>query len=148
MDREPAEPPVEELSRDECLRLLATQVVGRVAVAEPGEAPIVVPVNFTLRDGRIVYRTAYSTAFRAAVARERPVSFQVDEIDRTRRVGWSVLVQGRASELDDWAASGLQLEPWAPGPKPHVVVIVPEQVTGRRLHPHDLAGWPSGTGYL
>jgi nitroimidazol reductase NimA-like FMN-containing flavoprotein (pyridoxamine 5'-phosphate oxidase superfamily) len=141
-------PGVEELTPDECFRLLATRVVGRVAVAEPGAAPIVVPVNFIVREGHIVYRTAYGTAFRAAVAQERPVSFQVDEIDLTRRVGWSVLVQGRASELDEWRASGTVVETWAPGPKPHVVEIVPGRVTGRRLHPRDLEGWVSRSGYL
>jgi nitroimidazol reductase NimA-like FMN-containing flavoprotein (pyridoxamine 5'-phosphate oxidase superfamily) len=138
----------EELTPTECFRLLGTQVVGRVAVAEPGAAPLVVPVNFVLRERRIIFRTAYGTTFRAAVLGERPVSFQVDEIDLDREVGWSVLVQGRASEVDGWEASGLQLQAWAPGPKPHVVEVLCDQVSGRRLHGNDLAGWRSGSAHL
>lgn len=39
---------LEELDRVECLRLLATQSVGRIAVARPRAAPLVVPVNYVL----------------------------------------------------------------------------------------------------
>jgi nitroimidazol reductase NimA-like FMN-containing flavoprotein (pyridoxamine 5'-phosphate oxidase superfamily) len=39
---------VEELERDCCLRLLATGTVGRLAVAQPGGAPYLVPVNYTM----------------------------------------------------------------------------------------------------
>lgn len=41
-------PALEDLSRDECFRLLADTTVGRLAVATPGAAPLVVPVNFLL----------------------------------------------------------------------------------------------------
>ena len=58
---------VQVLSREECLRLLATAPVGRVAVAVTGEAPLVVPVNFLFVDGRILFRTDYGTVFRSAV---------------------------------------------------------------------------------
>jgi nitroimidazol reductase NimA-like FMN-containing flavoprotein (pyridoxamine 5'-phosphate oxidase superfamily) len=139
---------VESLGTEECFRLMATHVVGRVAVAEPGSAPVVLPVNFVLVDREIVFRTAYGTVFRNAVLGERPISFQVDEIDLARRAGWSVLVQGRASELGSWEMSQLRLRAWASGPKPHVVRLVPELVTGRRLHPQELARWSADEGYL
>jgi hypothetical protein len=45
---EGVEPVVEELERDCCLRLLATGTVGRLAVAQPGGAPYLVPVNSTM----------------------------------------------------------------------------------------------------
>ena len=38
---------LEELEAEECLRLLATQGIGRVAFIVDGE-PTVLPVNFTL----------------------------------------------------------------------------------------------------
>jgi uncharacterized protein len=148
VDGDRSGPALEELAVDECFRLIATRVIGRVAVAEPGGAPVVVPVNFVLDDRRIIFRTAYGATFRTAVLGDRPLSFQVDEIDLTRRVGWSVLVQGRASELDDWEASGVAVQAWAPGPKPHVIEVLPDRVTGRRLDPQDLEGWQSATGYL
>jgi hypothetical protein len=139
---------VEELDRDECLRLLATQVVGRVAVAEPGEAPLVVPVNFLLVEERVLFRTDFGAKFRSMVLAERPVSFQADALDPGRRTGWSVLVTGRASEVGDWEASGLPLRPWAAGPRPHVVQVVPESVTGRRLRLPELPEPEGRRGYL
>jgi hypothetical protein len=42
---------LEELDRDECLRLLATEPVGRVAVGWPGPAPLVLRVNHVLAGG-------------------------------------------------------------------------------------------------
>ena len=139
---------VEVLGRDECLRLLATVPVGRVAVAEPDEGPLVVPVNFLLVDQRIVFRTDFGTVFRQAVLSEQPVSFQVDAIDVASRTGWSVLVRGRATEVGDWEASGLPLRPWARGPKEHWVQLAAGSVTGRRLVLPELPGWPGSGGYL
>jgi uncharacterized protein len=107
-----------------------------------------VPVNFVLVEGRVVFRTAYGTTFRAAVLSDRPISFQVDEIDPARRLGWSVLVQGRASEMGEWDVAHVRLRPWVSGPKPHIIQLVPERITGRRLHPAELEAWTSSTGYL
>lgn len=53
---EPAPDPheaLEELPRDECLRLLAPLAIGRFAVTTPDGSPLVVPVNYVL-DGEIV----------------------------------------------------------------------------------------------
>jgi len=139
---------VEVLDRETCLRLLRSAPVGRVAVAPPGEAPLVVPVNFLLVEERILFRTDYGTVFRQAVLGEGPVSFQVDEVDVASRTGWSVLVQGRATEVGEWEASGLPLRPWAAGAKAHWVQLEPESVTGRRLVLPELPGWPDPGGYL
>jgi nitroimidazol reductase NimA-like FMN-containing flavoprotein (pyridoxamine 5'-phosphate oxidase superfamily) len=142
----PAE--LEVLDRETCLRLLGTAPVGRVAVAVPGEAPLVVPVNFLLVDERIVFRTDYGTVFRQAVLAEGPVSFEVDAFDVTTRTGWSVVVQGPANEVGEWEASGLTLRPWAPGSKEHWVQLEARSVTGRRLVLPELPGWPDQGGYL
>jgi uncharacterized protein len=138
----------EVLDRETCLQLLGAAPVGRVAVAVPGEAPLVVPVNFLLVDGRIVFRTDFGTVFREAVLSERPVAFQVDAVDVTTRTGWSVLVQGMAGEVGEWEASGLDLRPWAAGSKAHWVQLEPRSVTGRRLVLPDLPSWPDRSGYL
>ena len=66
------------------------------------------------------------------------MAFEIDEIDRSARGGWSVLVQGpahhvTADELD--AAAGTRVEPWAPGDREMVVRIVPSRITGRRVGP-------------
>jgi nitroimidazol reductase NimA-like FMN-containing flavoprotein (pyridoxamine 5'-phosphate oxidase superfamily) len=139
---------VEVLGRDECLHLVTTVPVGRVAVAGPGEAPLVVPVTFLLVDGRIVFRTDFGTVFRRAVLSEGPVSFQVDAIDVSTRTGWSVLVEAVASEVDGWDTSALPLTPWAAGTKDLWVQLEPRSVTGRRLVLPELPGWPAPGGYL
>ena len=139
---------VEILERAECLALLATAPVGRVAVPVPGEAPLVVPVNFLLVGERVLFRTDYGTVFRRAVLAEQPVSFQVDEIDVATRTGWSVLVAGQASEVGEWEASSLKLQPWAAGGKDHWVQLEAGSVTGRRLALPEVAGGRDGAGYL
>jgi uncharacterized protein len=121
------------LSEGECLALLQSANVGRVAVSRAMGAPLVVPVNFVL-DGRvIVFRTAVGTKLFSL--RTSPISFQVDQIDRFRRTGWSVLVEGFAYEATHWEVDHLDLEPWPAGAKEHWVRLVPSQITGRILPP-------------
>ena len=93
------QPIVETLDRETCLTLLATQAVGRVAVARPGLAPHVVPVNYAMLRDSIVFRTAPGTKLERLVT--EPVSFEVDVFDLERRTGWSVVVQGFAYEASD-----------------------------------------------
>ena len=126
---------LQELTLEECFDLLASASIGRVAVARPGEAPLVVPVNFTLDDQVVMFRTGPGS--KLDTLREHPASFQVDCVDPYHRTGWSVLVTGFAYES---APSGVGLDPWDPGPKEYWVRIVAETVTGRRitLAPSDL----------
>lgn len=139
---------VEVLDRAECLALLATAPVGRVAVPVPGDAPLVVPVNHLLVNGHIVFRTDYGTVFRRAVLAEQPVSFEVDAIDVATRTGWSVLVRGQASELGEWEATSVSLQPWAGGSKDRWVQLEVASVTGRRLVLPELPRWPDPGAYL
>ena len=66
----------EHLTTEECLELLATVTVGRIAVAVPGEAPVVVPVNFAMEEDVIVFRSDEGSKLDAL--RLHPASFQVD----------------------------------------------------------------------
>jgi nitroimidazol reductase NimA-like FMN-containing flavoprotein (pyridoxamine 5'-phosphate oxidase superfamily) len=135
----------EAISKAECLQLLATQVIGRVAVAEFNAAPLVVPVNFVLDGEDVLFRTDYGTKFRRAVLGEQPVSFEVDAVDPGRRSGWSVLVQGDATEADVSQLGHLSLEPWAPGAKEHWVRLTARTISGRRIQltyrPADARGY-------
>ena len=116
---------LERLSREECLQLLASLSIGRVAVAEPGGAPLVVPVNYALVGEVIVFRTDPGSKLEAL--REHPASFQVDFIDPVHRTGWSVLVQGIAYET---SKAEIEVTPWDGGPKEHWVRIFPERSPG------------------
>lgn len=124
-------PALGELSRHECLELLRSHEVGRLAVATPGASPLVVPVNYLVDGDAIVFRTGTGSKLRAL--RGTPVSFQVDELDPIRRTGWSVLVRGWAYETTRWEIEHLPLEAWAPGDKEHWIRIVPDALSGRRV---------------
>jgi uncharacterized protein len=125
---------LELLEEQECLRLLATSPVGRVAVTIGG-LPAVFPVNFAMVDGDILFRTGEGTKLRAAVA-HAIVGFQADAIDSTYHEGWSVFVIGRSEEIDDDGSdlvTHAPVAPWAGGDRHHLVRIRPELVSGRRI---------------
>ena len=128
-------PVLEELSRAECLRLLATVPIGRISYTRQA-LPAVEPVNFGLHDGAIVIRTDAGGKLMAAT-RRAVVAFQADDLDQVLRSGWSVTVVGRCEDVTDAAEvarlDGLGLEPWAPGIRDHFIRIRPGIVTGRRL---------------
>lgn len=138
----------EEIPREECLRLLDSQLVGRVAVADFNAPPLVVPVNFVLDGEAVVFRTDYGSKFRLAVLREAPVSFQIDSFDPGRRTGWSVLLQGPATELPEDAADRLRLQPFAPGRRTHWVRIEAHSITGRRIRLSESQPGTDGRGHL
>lgn len=121
---------VEDLDRDECLRLLRSEVVGRIAVVVDDDSPLVVPVNYSLDDDVVVFRTAPGSKLWGL--RRRPVSFEVDQHDWYTRTGWSVLVRGTCHEVDEDAA-GAVVQPWDAGDKRHWVRLVPHEITGRRI---------------
>jgi nitroimidazol reductase NimA-like FMN-containing flavoprotein (pyridoxamine 5'-phosphate oxidase superfamily) len=127
---------IEEIAADECLRLLATQKVGRVGVVLDNQ-PLILPVNYALDGDTIVFRTDAGAKLVAA-SLER-VAFEVDEIDPRGRMGWSVLVQGVGQELrraDGEAferAQALPIVPWVGGEKQHWVRVVSRQISGRRV---------------
>jgi uncharacterized protein len=123
------------LTIDECQWLLRENVgsVGRIGVSV-GAVPEVLPVNFAMSGGDIVFRTSRGTKLHAA-ATNAVVAFEVDGSDEVS--GWSVLVVGQASEVTDPAdiAAALAVIPdgWAPGEHEHVVRLEATRVTGRRI---------------
>jgi uncharacterized protein len=128
---------LEELDRDECLELLARAPLGRLGVVVGGR-PLVFPVNFALDGNAVVLRTDEGTKLYAA--RNGPVAFECDGIDRIYHTGWSVLVLGDAEEVRNphevARLERLPLGPWCPGPKPTWLRIRATTITGRRIPPH------------
>ena len=122
---------LEVLGRNECLELLATRSVGRLAVARGREAPLVVPVNYVVDEEAILFRTGYGTKLRAVAA--SPVSFQVDWVDLLSGVGWSVLISGRGQEIRARDARSPLPEPWVSDDKPYLVRLSIGRITGRRI---------------
>lgn len=128
---------LEVISPDECLRLMAGEEIGRLALPTGG-TPEIFPVNYALSDGEVVFRT--DEGLKLTLTERGNVAFEVDGIDREAREGWSVVVKGRADEVTVHdnptlreRVSGLALYPWAEGDRGHWVRIVPSQVSGRRI---------------
>src|SRR5262245_9892659 len=90
---------LEVLSREDCLRLLGTARLGRVA-ASSGALPIILPVNFCFDGLQILIRTGRGTQLDAAT-RNTVVAFEADEIEPAWNAGWSVTVTGFARRLSD-----------------------------------------------
>jgi nitroimidazol reductase NimA-like FMN-containing flavoprotein (pyridoxamine 5'-phosphate oxidase superfamily) len=128
---------LEVLDPAECLRLLGTATIGRVGTSF-GALPVILPVNYRVLDGRIVFRTGAGTKLQAA-ARDAVVAFEADSIDPISHAGWSVVVTGFARELTDAAAlaeaAAANIPRWAPNGNGHVVEITTELITGRRIAP-------------
>ena len=126
------------LDRDQCLRLLAEDEIGRLAVIA-GNTPAIFPVNYALDGDTIVFRTDPGT--KLAHGPRARASFEVDTFDHAGRAGWSVVATGRLEEVTHYDAATfarvrrLAIHPWAGGDKGHWMRLVPDRITGRRIDP-------------
>jgi transcriptional regulator with XRE-family HTH domain len=124
-----------ELTTQECRTLLSTHGVGRIAVPTL-TGPVIVPVNYSVVDGAIFFRTEPGST--PSLAAGCQVAFEADRVDDAFSQGWSVLVRGHARvvtdsdearRLDGQAYSG----PWAGGRRDQWVRIDLYGITGRRI---------------
>ena len=129
------------LDEAECRRLIEPGGIGRLVFAGRYDLTVL-PVNYKMHDGAILFRTAQDSAMdedlRTGISHaEFRVAFEVDEFDQQAREGWSVLVQGPAHHVDsaeeraDALAAGV--EPWPGGEREHFIRITPARITGRRI---------------
>jgi nitroimidazol reductase NimA-like FMN-containing flavoprotein (pyridoxamine 5'-phosphate oxidase superfamily) len=127
---------VEILSDEQCIDLLGRVPVGRIADTVDA-LPVIFPINLAVVDGAIVFRTPSGTKLASATA-SAAVAFEVDSYEADGRAGWSVMVQGMASEVTDPAGlrevDSAPLDAWAlDGTADHVVRIELHRVSGRRF---------------
>ena len=126
---------LELLSEAEAFRLLAHAEVGRVGFTL-GALPAILPVNYRLVDGCVVFRSSPGSKLSAAM-RGAVVAFEVDDYHAADRSGWSVLVVGQSEVVHDLDVTFKVLEagllPYADGPRGAIVRIVPTFVSGRRI---------------
>jgi hypothetical protein len=136
------DPPVEELSRDECMRLTGSVPVGRIVYTRQA-LPAVELVNFALVNGDIVIRT-FAEGKLAAATRGAVVAFEVDSVDPDKHTGWSVTIVGQARAVTDGAEIRDldQVVPpsWVTSEREHFIRISPSIVNGRRIGGERLAG--------
>jgi nitroimidazol reductase NimA-like FMN-containing flavoprotein (pyridoxamine 5'-phosphate oxidase superfamily) len=124
------------LGREECLGLLASDVIGRLGVVA-GNTALVLPVNYALDGETVVFRTDPGTKLDQG-PRARS-SFEVDRFDREQRTGWSVVATGRLEEVTPYDAATfdrvrrLVVDPWVGGEQAHWMRLLPDRLTGRRI---------------
>jgi uncharacterized protein len=133
---------VEILTTAECRELLDRHHFGRLGFMDAvGVLPAIIPVNYLLDEDKVVIRTDAGSKLNAAL-RGAPVAFEVDSVDETYEIGWSVVVRGRAEEVtDEDKLAELRQTPllaWHPGPNPRYVRINASQVSGRRIRIADI----------
>ena len=127
---------IEELAREECLRLLQEEsYVGRVAFIAGGR-PMVLPVNYLARGDGIVFCTGEGTKL-SALRDGAHVAFEIDASRPLYGTGWSVVARGTAREVTDHAELDLlrrgPLVSWASPSPEHWIRIDIEEISGRRL---------------
>jgi nitroimidazol reductase NimA-like FMN-containing flavoprotein (pyridoxamine 5'-phosphate oxidase superfamily) len=136
-DPSPPARPVQliDLDRDTALSLVATEVIGRVAL--PGEPPAVIPMTFVLDGTSILVRTTREASVAAHVGAW--VTFEADGHDDRLRAGWSVVISGPLTDATDeiaarpHTAAEARLRPWAPGDRECWLRISSEVVSGRAI---------------
>ncbi|GAB3490638.1 pyridoxamine 5'-phosphate oxidase family protein [Flexivirga sp.] len=129
----------QQLTTEQCIDLLTKAPVGRLGVVVAGR-PEIYPVNHSVHEGDILFRTGSGTKLDAAVGEH--VCFEADGFDAETETAWSVVVTGVATEVarlhEVLDLLRLPVFPWEPGAKPHLVRIHPETLTGRSFGAVDL----------
>ncbi len=128
-------PVVAKLTPAECHRLIAPGGIGRIGFGA-ASGPVVLPVNFAVVDGTIVFRTGEGTIIDGHA--DEQVAFEVDHIDEALSQGWSVLVRGPAHRVTHPAEfrhirRDALIWPWPGGDRDVYVRIMPDKITGRRI---------------
>ena len=125
-----------ELEREEALRLLRSQRVGRVAIVVHGR-PEILPVNFAVGASSLVFRTTEKGVLEGSS--RTPAAFEVDGYDESSQEAWSVMVRGELEDvtgsLDNISADlrRLSVTPSAPGDRTSFMAITIDEVSGRRF---------------
>ncbi len=127
---------LKDLSRPECVELLAHSAVGRIGVTLD-DRPVILPVNFAVVDGCILFRTGHGTKLAAATAHV-VVAFEADAFEADGDAGWSVLVRGTCTEVTDPTElarmRAVPLDRWVTeGEADRYVLISLAEVSGRRF---------------
>ena len=126
---------LEVLDRSECLRLLNTQILGRIGVTVDA-LPVVLPVNFQLFDGELIIQTERDTRLADATS-NTVVAFEVDNAEPGGDGSWSVTLTGIATEISDpdviARLRGLPFTRWVRNDLDRYVGISLDLVSGRRV---------------
>lgn len=132
-------PELETIPDQECVRLLQSHRLGRIALAGRDGRPLIFPVNYFFDEGVLVFRTDPGTKLDLAPGAH--VAFEIDGWDPDRGAGWSVVVKGISHDITDPGDARAQrmrywpVKPVAPGEKEHWIGVWANEITGRRFGP-------------
>lgn len=134
---EPSNDHFRELTETECLDLLTTTTVGRVAFVDEGGIQLI-PLNFALIDDEIYFRTHPETVLHALAEGHDSVAFEIDHHGDVTPIGWNVTVKGRTSRVSDpdlhaRVMTTPRLSPWAGGVRGEVIHLTGDSIAGRRV---------------
>ena len=128
---------LEVLTRDECVRLLATVPLGRIAFSARA-LPTILPVNFVVMGQELLMLTGRGSSLDTAT-RDTVVAFEADGGDGVDHPGWSVVVTGVAREMapDEVGSVDVsRLRRWSPGRDRagdgRLIAVSLDVVSGRR----------------
>ncbi|SEE34315.1 Pyridoxamine 5'-phosphate oxidase [Arthrobacter alpinus] len=128
-------PQADILTAEQCWKLLGETSVGRLAVNVNGR-PDVFPVNYEIDGESLIFRTGYGTKLHA-IDEDANVAVEADAISAEFGIAWSVVIKGRAEHASpeslELNSTVRGLFPWQGVGKTHLIRIVPETVTGRRI---------------
>ncbi|MDQ3158158.1 MAG: pyridoxamine 5'-phosphate oxidase family protein [Actinomycetota bacterium] len=129
-----------ELSAQECYGLLGTTTVGRVAfVGIAGQQ--LLPINFQYLDEVVYFQTSAESVLAEMADGLHDVAFSVDYREELLQKGWSVVILGSTSLVEDESRiqqvrAIARLRPWAPGDRSLVIALTPQRISGRRVSKH------------
>src|SRR4051794_9758040 len=124
------------LDLEGCLARAAHHEIGRAAFASDGEITIL-PVTYLIDGTGVSFLTTWGSKLQVAADGGR-MAFEVDETDPATRSGWSVLLQGAATLLDDDVRiadlNSRGMSPWPGSETPTFWVhLRPDSVSGREI---------------
>jgi nitroimidazol reductase NimA-like FMN-containing flavoprotein (pyridoxamine 5'-phosphate oxidase superfamily) len=130
---------LEVISLGECVRLLESNEIGRIAVSTEN-GPRIYPVNYHWDGEAIVFRTTSDSTI--AASEGCSCAFEVDGSDLRNRRGWSIIALGEPVGIDPESnpdtikrLERLALYPWVESrkePKDRWFRLIPAPLTGRR----------------
>lgn len=134
---EPSNDHFRKLTEAECLALLATTTVGRVAFVDADGIQLI-PLNFAVIDEEIYFRTHPETVLHTLAEGHDSVAFEIDHHGEVSPAGWNVTVKGSTARVSDpdlhaQVMATSRLRPWVGGVRGEVIHLTRRSVAGRRV---------------
>lgn len=134
---------IEHLEPSQCWALLRTQTVGRLAFLSDDVVQLL-PVNFVVDGGSIVFRTAAGSKLDAA-SRRVDATFEADGVSDDGDLAWSVVLRGGLTPIvalhEVLDTFSLPLHPWEASDKNSFVRLHARAISGRRFPIVDARRW-------